>query len=440
LKNFALLWTLSLAVKFLLAAIIPMTTDETYYWVWSQHLQLSYFDHPPFVAWLFWLGHFLEPWGNAVRWPAVLLGHLTLIVWYMIWKNFISTQLEKFSWWFSLALLTPLIGFGSMIVTPDIPVIFFWSLSLFFFLKILKSSSLLDYCLLGASLGLGFCAKYHIVLFVFIALVYLTAEKRWREINFKGSCLTVLSGLLFCSPVLIWNLQNNFISFQFQLKHGLENSIYEFFWTWSYVVAQVLVLFPALIWCATRIKINQINKTFIYFSVGPLLFFFLTSFKASVEVNWPIVAYPTFFVLAVLGAKRLFPIFITCLFWSSLFITISSLLIYPWTSRPPEKIEEFFQFDSLLAVKDQYQPLYASSYQMASWLWYKTKNPTYKIFQMSRIDFFDHFSQSIPDVFPYFVAVPADFSLPDWMIEKKLKVSEVRKLEKNFIIIKVDKQ
>ena len=24
--------------------------DETYYWVWSKNLQLSYYDHPPMIA------------------------------------------------------------------------------------------------------------------------------------------------------------------------------------------------------------------------------------------------------------------------------------------------------------------------------------------------------------------------------------------------------
>ncbi len=26
--------------------------DEVYYWLWGQHLDWSYFDHPPFHAWV----------------------------------------------------------------------------------------------------------------------------------------------------------------------------------------------------------------------------------------------------------------------------------------------------------------------------------------------------------------------------------------------------
>ena len=35
------------------AQLIP---DEAYYWNYAQHMDLSFFDHPPMVAWLIWLG------------------------------------------------------------------------------------------------------------------------------------------------------------------------------------------------------------------------------------------------------------------------------------------------------------------------------------------------------------------------------------------------
>ena len=31
---------------------LPLHFDEAYYWVWSKHPQLSYFDHSPMIAWL----------------------------------------------------------------------------------------------------------------------------------------------------------------------------------------------------------------------------------------------------------------------------------------------------------------------------------------------------------------------------------------------------
>ena len=40
-----------LALKLLLLVASRPFRDETYYWLWGQHLSLSYFDHPPLVGW-----------------------------------------------------------------------------------------------------------------------------------------------------------------------------------------------------------------------------------------------------------------------------------------------------------------------------------------------------------------------------------------------------
>ena len=49
-----ILWTL--AARCVVSALRQLAPDEAYYWVWSRHLALSYFDHGPMVAWLIRLG------------------------------------------------------------------------------------------------------------------------------------------------------------------------------------------------------------------------------------------------------------------------------------------------------------------------------------------------------------------------------------------------
>ena len=43
-------------LRLVLAAILPLSPDEAYYWVWSRNLQPGYLDHPPMVAIFIWLG------------------------------------------------------------------------------------------------------------------------------------------------------------------------------------------------------------------------------------------------------------------------------------------------------------------------------------------------------------------------------------------------
>ena len=41
-----------LVLRAVLAALLPLSADEAYYWLWSRHLAAGYFDHPPAIAWL----------------------------------------------------------------------------------------------------------------------------------------------------------------------------------------------------------------------------------------------------------------------------------------------------------------------------------------------------------------------------------------------------
>ena len=43
----------TLAVRVLLAAWLPMTGDEAYYVTWGRHPALGYYDQPPMTGW--WL-------------------------------------------------------------------------------------------------------------------------------------------------------------------------------------------------------------------------------------------------------------------------------------------------------------------------------------------------------------------------------------------------
>lgn len=87
-KPFYIYWTVALIFKFFVSAVLPFSNDEAYYWVWSNHLNWSYFDHPGMIAWLNWFGHALDPYG--LRWPSILVGHLSWIVWYETFKKFLD--------------------------------------------------------------------------------------------------------------------------------------------------------------------------------------------------------------------------------------------------------------------------------------------------------------------------------------------------------------
>src|ERR1700761_1957146 len=65
------------------AALAPITPDESYYWLWTRPLQLSYLDHPGMVAWWIWASTaLLGDTTLGIRLPAVLS---SLVVTALIW-------------------------------------------------------------------------------------------------------------------------------------------------------------------------------------------------------------------------------------------------------------------------------------------------------------------------------------------------------------------
>src|SRR5688572_8004653 len=54
--RFAPLLGLALVLRLVAMSVVPLIPEEAYYWMYAQHPQLSYFDHPPMVAWAIWLG------------------------------------------------------------------------------------------------------------------------------------------------------------------------------------------------------------------------------------------------------------------------------------------------------------------------------------------------------------------------------------------------
>lgn len=437
-RRFLWVWTLSLFFKIGLAAFLPLTADESYYWMWSHHLQLSYFDHPPFVAWLFYLGHWLEPWGQLVRLPTVVLGHLTFLVWYYLLAP--KFPWDKFKYWYALAFLSPLVGMGSMVGTPDVPLLFFWSLALYFFMNCLRAQKSRDYFLFGGALGLGFCSKYHIVLFVPFILLYLGVEKRWHEVSLKKLSLTVLAGVIFSLPVLVWNFQNQFVSFRFQLDHGLGKSNWTWDWTLGYLVGESLLLFPLVLYAALRARPCGEWRVLPYLAWGPLGFFFLSSFRGTVELNWPHVAFPAAFALVLFSDRARKTALWTSAFWLALYgFAFYAAAVLPKNSPIAKPFREPFRFRPLASLQKEYQPLYAGTYQIASTIWYETKTPIYKLRDMSRYDFYDTLPQSLPQEDSFYLIQENWSELPDWVKKAGYNSHVVKEIEPHFWVVKVSK-
>jgi hypothetical protein len=260
-------------------------------------------------------------------------------------------------------------------------------------------------------------------------------EKRWKDIQWKYVPATLIIGLIFCAPVLIWNYQNDFASFRFQLEHGFERPDYNPQWTISYVMAQILIIFPLVFWAALRAKVTGTLRFLLYFAWLPLIFFFITSFKALVEANWPIIAYPAVFALAVYYPRMQKWLKFYVGFWGAIIAIALATLFIPPLRNLNKKLSEPYDFQMLAAETATYQPLYASSYQMASSLWYFSKTPVFKLKDISRFDYFDTLPEAIPTVNHFYLVEREGNGLPRWISEQQWTYKEIKRISPDFVVL-----
>lgn len=403
-KRILNLLVIVLFIKLVFALIFPLVGDEAYYWFWGQNLQLSYFDHPGMVAWLAALSDYLPitPKWAATRLVFVALSMITFFVWIKVFiqyrqhsKNLLH-ELNIFTIFF---MLNPFLGLGSVLITPDAPLLLFWGLSSYFVLKIIREQKSVHYALLGASLGLGFCSKYHIVLFPLVTLVALYFEKNLKIFFSKKTFITVLFGLLFCLPVLIWNYQNDFISFKFQLNHGLnEPRPYQFWWTSTYVLGQILLFNPVLVFA---LIFNFKKSLFNISALGQWAFFLYSSFKAKVEANWPQTSHVLGLIDLDVTRKKI--IRYSMIYYAVLWLAVPVLFFTEFGKNKIAKLPTSLTVNEIAPELQKYQPLYGPTFQMSALLTFLTDMPVYKLHGLSRYDFFDSHPRSRPTEASFYV-------------------------------------
>lgn len=421
----------SLAIKLLLAALIPLTNDEAYYWVWSLHPQLSYYDHPPMVAWLFSLGKIFGENGGLIRWPGVIVGHLALALWLRILQPYLNERQRKV--WLLLALLSPLIGGSSLLVTPDLPLMFCYALMLFFVLQWRSNPTWGLALATGVTLGFGLTSKYMMILLPLSLLPWALLNKETRTLVLRHAHWLVLGALLGSMAVWVWNLQNDLASFKFQADHGLGRK-WKPSWTLHYVGAQIGLVFPVILYWAAKSR-GKLPSIFHYLAWVPLIFFFFTTFRGYVEANWPIVAYAPLFALAVSAyPENARSLQITGVIWGLVMAALATVIILEPDWARKTKIREFHQFDEVIEASRNLNPVYARSYQMAAKMHFELKRPIYKLKGFNRKDFYDYMDGSEPTAVEfYFIAEKGD-KLPLPLTARGYRVLDKKVIDDRFDI------
>lgn len=305
-----------LAVLFALRLYVNVTLglapDEAHYWYWSQHLQLSYFDHPPMVAYMLalstWIGGNSEFFVRMVGFLIMALSHVLI---YLTTRQ-LTDHPKDFAWEILLVLnLSLLFTAGCIIQTPDTPLTLFWCLGLYSGSRIVTGGSPRWWYLWGVALGLGLLSKYTMILIVPCTMAFCILSAPHRQwFRRKEPYLAGVLALLFFSPVIYWNATHAWVSFAMQLNQGFgpidEGPVKKLL---EYIGGQVGVLTPllfisffyySLYGLVRSLRQKDANHLYLGLLCWPILIFFgISSTRGEVaEANWPALAYVAGLLLA----------------------------------------------------------------------------------------------------------------------------------------------
>lgn len=394
-KNFYFFWLTLFVAKIAIFSFLPSVDDEAYYWVWGQNLALSYFDHPGLVGWINGFG--LSP--SIFRLPFITANQLSGLILCILGVRHFGFDLRKSILTVSLFNLIPVTGLGGCLALPDSFLILFWILSAYLTLNLIENLD--DYksaLMLGLVLGLGFLSKYHMVLFALGLIIFSIFY--YRQIFFRRQILLsiISTGFICILPVLIWNYSNEWISFLFQINHGLGKVDFTFHQVFEYFGGQLLISSPLLFLGIALTKGKSLKDKFLLvFTLTPFLFFFMSSLRAPVEANWPAIGIPSGIILLVGYHEKLskYAVFYFLAAYSLIFV---AGILNP--TRLPEKAMEPFEIKKVSELTKDESPLYGATYQIASQLWLNQNRPILKPAGVSRFDMFDLWKQEpLPDQF-----------------------------------------
>ena len=253
--------------------------DESYYWIYTRKLQWGYYDHPPMLALFERLGQGLIGGNLSIRVVQIILFPLAI--------GFFLREERNIGFLFAVILLffsSPFLNYLTYMVFPDGPLLIFFLLFLYFLRKQLQEDALGNVLGLGLTLSLMLYSKYHAILilpFLVLANFHLLRTRWFYQVG-------ILAFLLFI-PHLIWQYQNEFVSFQFHLT-GRSKPI-SLKYLPDFVGQQLGAVGPILILAALYKSENQFEKHLKVLLVGVLIFFSLISLRGFVHIQWTSLAY-----------------------------------------------------------------------------------------------------------------------------------------------------
>lgn len=302
------------AIRLMIAARTGLVDDEAYYRLWSLAPSLSYLDHPPMIAWIIGAGRAIAgdtPLGVRLLAPLIHLAGVAFL-----WRSaalLYGDRIALTAAWMLLAM--PLLSLGGILVTPDLPSVFFAGLAFWALAELDRSQNALWWLAVGAFAGLGLLSKYTNLFFGATILIWVLAvpnNRKWLTSPYLwiGGAMAVLLTL----PVVVWNSEHQWASFAKQFgrvtRHADFGPKYLIELAGGYVALAspvIAVLSIAGLAKVTRrgVATRDSSDVLLATAILPMLAYFLMhALHDRVQGNWPAPLYPMLAICAAIAVEE----------------------------------------------------------------------------------------------------------------------------------------
>jgi len=298
------IWLLTLlgltALRLILAGIIPLAPDEAYYWLWSQHLQAGYYDHPPMVALFIRAGTLLAGSTSfGIRLSAPLSAASGS---YFIWRAAEDFCPDRHAGLIAAGLFnaTLIAGAGAILITPDTPLLLFWSAAIAATGRLWATRDRRWWLAIGGAVGCALLSKYTAVLLAAaLGLWLFTSSEGRRQLKTPWPWAGLTLALAIFAPNLEWNQAHHWVSY---LKQGGRVAQFDpsraaqFFGELilgqiGLVTPIIFCLFTYAIWRLCRAR-NAVAQLLLWLTLLPAAVFLEHACFDRVQPNWPAIIYP----------------------------------------------------------------------------------------------------------------------------------------------------
>ena len=216
-KYLILLLAVSALIRGVLASIIEFGDDEVYYWTYALYPDWSHFDHPPMVGFMMQLfsGNLFFTSEFFLRLSSIIFMTINTYLVFLIGKQVKNEQTGFYAALLYTASVYAFVITGIFIL-PDTPLGIFTLLAVLQFIKYFENEKNKHLILAGLFAGLAMLSKYSgafIWLGVGLYIIFYSRKVFKNPFLYLSAFISAVCMI----PVLMWNINNEFISFTF---HG----------------------------------------------------------------------------------------------------------------------------------------------------------------------------------------------------------------------------